>query len=215
MKKWKYIAGLLMTICLISGCATNDMEEGSVEAYYREGLKQYLVKELDLKEYDFMLEESEMNYIPNDEECKSDAQKTGDLGLKYLYLRNELYLERLSETDIETLKAEMKKNGNDISEEAMSVIEATYANVITPKEVITEEDKKILTYYDSAIAPEFVTMDSLVLKIGTMGEFDGNGNYVNREHETEKRERLTQFAENMEMALEGSLGETPIRILVE
>lgn len=215
MKKWKYIVGLLMTICLISGCAMDDMEEGSVEAYYREGLKQYLLKELDLKEYDFMLEESEMNYIPNDEESKSDAQKTGDLGLKYLYLRNELHLERLSETDIETLKIEMKKNRNDISEEAMSVIEATYANVITPKEIMTEEDKKILTYYDSAITPDFVTMDSLVLKIGTMGEFDASGNYVNRGHETEKKEYLTEFAQNMEMVLEGGLGEIPIRVLVE
>lgn len=215
MKKWKYIVGLFMTLCFISGCAMGDMEDGSVEAYYREGLKQYLLQELDLKEYDFMLEESEMNYIPKDEESKSDAQKAGDFGLKYLYLRNELHLERLNEADIEVLKAEMKKNGSNVSEEAMSVIKATYADVITPKEVITEEDKEVLTYYDSAITPEFVTMDSLVLKIGTMGEFDANGNYVNREHETEKKESLMEFAENMEMTLKGRLGETPIRVLVE
>lgn len=215
MKKWKYIIELLAVICLIGGCTMNDMEDGAVDAYYREGLKQFLLKELDLKEYDFMLEESGMNYVPNDEETKSGAQKAGDLGLKYLYFRNNLYLERLNEKDIETLEDEMKKNKGSVSEEAMKVIESTYAKVITPIEIVAEEDKEVLTYYDSAIAPDFVTIDSLVLKIGTMGEFDENGNYVNREHEDEKRNHLMEFAENMEISLKGRLGEVPVRVLVE
>ena len=48
-----------------------------------------------------------------------------------------------------------------------------------------------------------------------MGEFDAEGNYVDRMHEDEKAEQLQEYAANMEMVLEGKLGEIPIRVFVE
>ena len=45
-----------------------------METYYKKGLAQLLIEKLDLKEFDYMLEESKMKYIPNDEECKLEAQ---------------------------------------------------------------------------------------------------------------------------------------------
>lgn len=215
MKIWKYMIGLTCLLCTICGCSGNNLEEVSVEVYYRKGLQEFLVEQLDLKEYDFMLEESEMNYIPNNEESKSEAQKMGDLGLKYIYLRNDLHLERLDENDVNILEDELRENRGEISEKAKDIIKDTYANVITPIEIITEEDKNSLTYYDEELSPQFVPMEALVLEIGTMEEFDVAGDYVSCEHEIEKEKQLQEYAKNMEMALDGKLGEIPIRILVE
>lgn len=215
MKKYQYIVGIILILCLLCGCNTENTEENTVEAYYKEGLAQLLIEKLDLKEFDFMLEESEMNFIPNDEECKTEAQEAGDLGLKYIYLRNELHLERLETVDLENLEEEMKRNGGEISKEAKAIIEKTFARIITPMEIMTEADKDILTFYDNSIEPQFVTMNSLVLKVGTMGEFDSEGNYVDEEHETEKQENLQEFVENMEMLLAGKLDEVPVRVFVE
>lgn len=215
MKKYQYIVGTILILCLLCGCNMENTEENTVETYYKAGLTQFLIEKLDLREYDFMLEESEMNYIPNDEECKTEAQRAGDLGLKYIYLRNELHLERLGTVDLEELEEEMRKNGGEISEEAKVIIEKTFANVITPMEIMTEADKDILTFYDNSIEPQFVTMNSLVLKVGTMGEFDSEGNYVNEEHEDEKKESLQEFVENMEMLLDEKLGEVPVRVFAE
>lgn len=215
MKKYQYIVGTILILCLLCGCNMENTEENTVETYYKAGLTQFLIEKLDLREYDFMLEESEMNYIPNDEECKTEAQRAGDLGLKYIYLRNELHLERLGTVDLEELEEEMRKNGGEISEEAKVIIEKTFANVITPMEIMTEADKDILTFYDNSIEPQFVTMNSLVLKVGTMGEFDSEGNYVNEEHEDEKKESLQEFVENMETLLDEKLGEVPVRVFAE
>lgn len=215
MKKCKCIVGMILILCLLCSCNLNDTEENSMETYYKKGLAQLLIEKLDLKEFDYMLEESKMKYIPNDEECKLEAQKVGDLGLKYIYLRNELHLERLEMEDLEKLEKEMRKNGGQLSEEAKTIIEDTFAKVITPKEIVTEEDKYILTFYDNSNEPDFVPMNSLVLKVGTMGEFDTEGNYLDEKHEEEKQKSLQEFVENMELVLEGKLGEIPIRVFVE
>lgn len=191
------------------------MNNSSVEKYYRDCLKQFMLEQLNLKEYDFMLEESDMNYIPNDEESMIEVQKRNCLGLKFIYLRNELYLERLSDEEIRMLEGELKDSKGNVSEKALEIVKETYAKVITPKEVNSEAGKKVLTYYDQELYPKFVTMDTLVLKIGTQGEFDDKGNYINKAHEDKKREKLHSFAENMEATLEGRLGDVPIKIFVE
>lgn len=214
MKRYIYIIAIVVA-CLISGCRMNDLEDSSVENYYKDGIKQYLVEKLKLEEYDLMLEMSTMNYIPNDDENKTEVQKNGDLGLKYIYLRNEIHIERLSEKELDIIKNEMKKNDGHLSETMKQIIESTYVKVISPKEIITEDDKNVLTFYDNAIEPQFVSMNSIVFKIATMEEYDADGNYVDFEHEKLKEQAICEFARNMEMSLEGQLGEIPIRVFAD
>ena len=103
-----------------------------------------------------------------------------------------------------------------VSEEDLNdMIQETFPRLITPREIRTEEDKKVETSYDYGFSPTFVTMDSLVFGIGTMSEFDSEGNYVDWEHEKEKMESLEIFAKDMEQQLAGKLGNVPIRVLVE
>lgn len=197
--------------------STEEQEEQTgVEEIYKTGLSQYLLEALDLEKYDKELLESDMNYIPYYEGArgangKTEEQKRDKLGLTYIYLRNELHLDRLSEEETEILTKEAEKMDLDtISDEAMDVIINTFSDVVSSMEIKTPEDKEVMTFYDNDT--DFVEVNALVFKIGTNEEYDENGNLVNKEHEVEKQRALQEFSHRMESELNGKLGDIPIRI---
>lgn len=225
MKK-EYITLFLFIIVtmFISGCGEEERmcrdvedipEETSIEKVYRIGLSQYLLETLDLEKYDKELLESDMDYIPYYEGATganiSESQKRDKLGLTYIYLRNNLHLERLTKEETEILAKEVENMESDIlSDEVMNVIINTFPDVIAYKIVETPEDKKVMTSYDNNT--DFVELNALVLKIATNEEFDENGNYVNKEHEVQKQRALQEFSNRMETELNGKLGDVPIRV---
>ena len=58
------------------------------------------------------------------------------------------------------------------------------------------------------LSSDFVTVDSLVLVIDTMREFNENGNYVDQDHEKEKTKEPEKFYEQTEKDLNGKLDGT-------
>lgn len=207
-----YIVFLMLTsmIFVMSGCE-NKEESLDVEEIYRIGLSRYLLDTLNLEEYDKELSESQLHYIPNDEKKESIAQKKDKLGLTYIYLRNELHLDRLAEEEIELLKKETESIETGIlSDEAMRMIINTFPDVISQKQIEKPKDKNVETMYDNN--GDFVKVNTLVLRIGTKSEFDENGYYVDKEHEVEKQRALEEFSKEMEAALNGKIGDIPIRV---
>lgn len=216
---------LIIASMIVCGCekqeqkrSTEEREaQSGVEEIYRTGLSQYLLEVLDLEKYDKELVESDMNYIPYYGEgerganCQTEEQKRDRLGLTYIYLRNELHLDRLSEEETKILEKEAENTGTDtISDEAMEMIINTFPDVISSMEIKTPEDKEVMTFYDNNT--DFVEVNALVLKIGTNDEFDENGEWVNKEHEVEKQRALKAFSDRMESELNGKLGDIPIRV---
>ena len=210
MKKY-LIVFFLMIIIVVSGC--NKKESEMVEKIYKKGFSQYILETLELEKYDKLLTNDKMNYIPNDNNHMTDAQITDYLNLTYIYLRNDIHTERLTKKESVLLAKEA--NSNLFSQNSMDLIINTYPDIISAKKIDKPEDKEIVTSYDSKLPSDFVTVNSLVLVIGTMSEFDENGNYVDKKHEKEKKEALDKFCKKMEEDLNGKLGEIPIRILYE
>lgn len=209
-RTYRFLLILTGIMCIISGC-NNKEKSLDVEEVYRIGLSRYLLDTLDLAAYDKELSESQMNYIPKGEKDKSNAQKRDKLGLTYIYLRNELHLDRLTETELELLKKETESIEMGIlSDEAMRMIINTFPDVISQKQIEKPEDKNVETMYDNN--GDFVKVDTLVLRIGTKSEFDENGYYVDKEHEVEKQRALEEFSKEMEAALNGKIGDIPIRV---
>lgn len=184
-----------------------------MERIYRVGFSAFLLEKLDLQTYDDELKSDEKKFISCDEEHKTDAQKIDELNLDYIYLRNEVHIDRLSEEQLALL--EKQDPDDEYADEVMDLIEGTYVDVMGYKEIESEEDKNVKTYYDQQLHPVFVTFDTIVLKIATMPEYDENGNYVNKEHEYEKEDALTKYAADMEEQLQGKLGDTPISVQTE
>lgn len=214
--RYSVIAAILLLLGICGGCREKEGNGNmrTMEEFYRSQMNRYLLEELDLEAYDEGLASSDMRYLPNTEEEMSEAQKKDGLGLTYIYLVNELYLDRLDEEEREWF-TEAAKAGEVSEEDLNDMIQETFPKIITPREIRTEEDKKVETSYDYGLFPTFVTMDSLVFGIGTMSEFDSDGNYVDWEHEKEKKESLEIYAREMERQLTGKLGDVPIRVLIE
>lgn len=218
MRKRKLVGLLICTFILsiaikVCGQEVNMKNTEYIEQIYRIGFSKYLLEKLDLQTYDDELKENEMNFIPCDEEHKTDAQKKDELKLNYIFVRNDVHVERLSDEQQAVLRRQ--DLGGVYSNEAMDIIEETYVDVMGYKKIESEEDKTAKTFYDEQFEPVFVTFDTIVIKIATMHEYDKNGNYVNKEHEYEKEEALEKYAANMEKKLQGKLGNIPISVQIE
>ena len=184
-----------------------------MKSVYQTGLSQYLVDELDLEKYDQELLQSDLHFIPYPKEKQREAQKRDQLGLTFIYFRNEIHLEHLSEEEMESFKMEFQNSDGELSDELMNIIIDTYKEVIPLRKIESEEDKKVETTFDNNM--KWVDMNSLILRISTNEEYDENGNLVDEDHEGVKQNALKEFSERMEKELEGRLGDTPVRVQLE
>lgn len=201
-----------MTSC--SKDVTNQAEESmSVEDLYRFELGSMLKEKLGLAEYDKELSDSELNYIANSDDYKTEAQRSDKMYLEYIYLANELHLERLSGLDYEIIESAIKEGNVNGNTDVREVVERTFNSVISYS--IDEADEGVETSYRFWLTPQIVPVNSLVLAIGTMGEFNELGEYECYECEYRKTAGLKEFASRMEEELSGMLGDTPIIVCYE
>lgn len=93
-------------------------------------LNQYLIKKLNLKEYDTILANWKINF-PVIQENNMDIYQYLSSGLlKYFYLRNNIYIERLSKEDTDYLYNIYNTKNLNLDEEKEKFIERTYLNII-------------------------------------------------------------------------------------
>ena len=192
-------------------------EKMDVEMIYRRSLGNYLKEQLDLKEFDNRV--AGLGCVPVDPEYRSEYQNKGDMGLTYIYLRNELHLERLSTEDMQLLEESIESTAEEAEDLVTEMVVRTFENCLSPFEIATEEDKKVQTMYDEYLSeqdnPRLVDMNSVVLQIATQAEYDDQDNIVDEDREEDKEKALIELAGQMENELDGLLGEIPIRVFVD
>lgn len=174
-------------------------------ALYKKAVIEYLREQLNLETYDQEMKDSPLDFIPGEIGEK-------DIGLQYFYFKNDIHDERLSEEDQELIDS-----FDEMSDEIMDAAVRTFAQAIPSREITCEEDRKIRTFYDNNLfrKPDFVTADTLVIGIKTGCEFNEDGSFKDRNHEIVKEQALQEIAAQMEKELEGSLGDTPIRVIAD
>lgn len=94
---------------------------------YSDLLIQYLIKKYNLKVYDDMIKNSKKNFTKVSEQDMDLYQYISSEYLDYLYIRNNIYLENLSEVQLEYLN---KINDSKLTSEYEQFIENTYKDVI-------------------------------------------------------------------------------------
>ena len=110
----------------------NEVNEKYFNVYtkYRCGLENYLIKLFNIKKYDDMLFESEYYFVPLKNEQKDFYQKSSSGNLKYIYLRNNIYIERLSTGDLNRIVyLDLNRHYDKLVLE--KIIEKTYMLVIS------------------------------------------------------------------------------------
>lgn len=191
--------------------------EMKLKSLYIELLGTYLKEQLGLEDYDREIED--LGCLTKEGESRSEAQNERNMGLKYLYLRNDIHVERLSEDDLTVLEAGYGQTEGDAYDHAMEVVVRTFPFCITPVALEREEDKKFNYVYDNVVSSQngetAVTMDTLLLRIATRAEYDDEGEYVDAYREVQKEKGLYDIAERMEAEMEGLLGDVPIIVQVD
>lgn len=217
MRKIISILIVVITVFGMTSCSkdvTNQAEESmSVEDLYRFELGSMLKEKLGLAEYDKELSDSELNYIANSDDYKTEAQRSDKMYLEYIYLANELHLERLSGHDYEIIESAIKEGNINGNPDVREVVERTFNSIIAYS--IDKADEGVETSYRFWLTPQIVPVNSLVLAIGTMEEFNELGEYECYECEYRKTAGLKEIASRMEEELSGMLGDTPIIVCYE
>ncbi|MCL1976760.1 MAG: hypothetical protein FWG55_01415 [Candidatus Bathyarchaeota archaeon] len=187
-------------LCLPSGFSEMYLY---MQALYRKALEQYLSELLDLKTYDDILTHSEMRFIPILNNKKDFYQKYSTFGFSYIYLRNNLPIERLNRNDLEVLKKHILNGTSGITNIILTLVIRTYSDIILAYDKISVDTPIGYSSSGNKIAPN----NALVFEIRHSIEFNKKGCIVNLAHENTKNNYLKKkFAPMMETKLTEKLG---------
>ena len=100
---------------------------------YKILLEKYLLKKIPLKEYDDSMRDSGLLIIPVQKEDMCYYQLLSTFDLKYIYLRSDLHVDKLSFEDIELLVNLTVDELSNPSDKTFELIDRTYKNVIDSK----------------------------------------------------------------------------------
>lgn len=125
-----------------------------LQALYRAALEQYLMETLSLKEYDDRIAASENRIIPREGERRNFYQKYSTMGLTYVYLRNNLPIERLEKEDLEILRDCLETaDTQGVTEELMEMVQRTYPTVLKAYTQWEDDDPAGYSYDGSKTPP--------------------------------------------------------------
>ncbi|MDR2569167.1 MAG: hypothetical protein LBD23_02565 [Oscillospiraceae bacterium] len=128
---------------------------------YRKLLVDYLLKITNIRLYDKQLLEEKYLQIPT--EAMDMYQYFSQNELHYIYLRNNIYIERLTDIEKDFLAKKIETENFDLDEESQKMIESSFRRVIFEDELGNGE------IFSSDFAPDSSTFrasnDSLVLGI--------------------------------------------------
>jgi len=136
-----------------------------IELYniYRFFMTKYIIEKLNLKEYDKKIKNSKCNFLPIETNKMDMYQLFSCDELEYIYIRNNIYIERLSDKEIALLKEKIKNNDYSLDESVVDLIEKTYQKIIF--EDLMKNGKVYQITYGPDSSRYFARNDSLVLGI--------------------------------------------------
>ena len=162
---------------------------------YRMLLDKYLVNKLSLDTYDNRIASSNLKFIPVKEEDMDFYEYISSMNLKYIYLRNKIYVEKLSPKDIDALLNISFKTLNNPTKEIFDIIENTYISVIDGN---SEEDITALSRYGPDNDYYWFPSNEIVIGI-RCDDFAENGSTKEtwQENESKQNDFLSSLMEEL------------------
>ncbi|MGX7417540.1 hypothetical protein ACWOFR_01925 [Carnobacterium gallinarum] len=162
---------------------------------YNRALSLFLKDELSIEQLDNTLKNLDVISVPktsftNINSTESYYQNISYLSSKYMYLRNNIRLERLKEADVELLKTFDLENRTE-KEKIMEMISRTYVDVLSV-EFDNQKNENYKVVYNNN-GKETVNNRTIVFWLSYQEEFDDSGNYVDQGKEKEKRKILQKL----------------------
>lgn len=133
---------------------------------------QYICYKFNLKFYDNLINDSNYDFIPIQEDKMDIYQKFSEKYLKYIYIRNNIYIEKLNVSELDFLKEIAFKPNSVSNQEIINFIEKTYKKVIF--EDALNNGSKCMVFFGENSQYYSCVNDSIVIGI-KYDEFNLNG----------------------------------------
>lgn len=127
------------------------------ENIYKKYFEEFLLSKVDLVNYDSLISQSEFGFGELKNKVKLRSNLDEFLNLKYFYILNSFYVEKLSQSELSVL---LSNNKNDI----VSLVERTYKNIIT-KSSDNGGERFMLNYTYSTSLSNYSYNNELVIAI--------------------------------------------------
>lgn len=130
---------------------------------YRRIFTKYIIEELNLKKYDDEINNSELNFNPISDIDMDIYQYFSSEFLKFFYLRNNIYIEKLTNEEKSFLEGIGNIKNKELDEQTREFIKQTYKKVIF--EDIKGDKKNYFTFYGPNSKNYMASNDSLIIGI--------------------------------------------------
>lgn len=136
-----------------------------IQSLYLKALEKYISMYVDLKKYDDEIFDSNLDFglLPNDR--KIPYHKISYLNLKYIYIRNFLFIEKLNNEDLEIFWNKIKNNNYEIDDTLLNIVQRTFKDIINNNYVVNEYKNDFIISYGPANPITMTKSDDLVINI--------------------------------------------------
>lgn len=177
---------------------------------YRFLAQRYILEKTRLDRIDMRMKEYKIPFIPYPAEERDVYQKQDFMKLRYIYMRNEIHMERLTPKQMEVFETAK----NHITEEAaivkaMTLVQNTYREVLAFSDMPDVE----VELFPSISGEGNVPGDAIVFMIATIPDYDGIGNVKDWEKEHKKDNILASLKAQLEPVCEKAL-QMPVRFII-
>lgn len=167
----------------------------TLEEIYKYLFEVYIMSKINLKLYDEEIKNS--GYYFGKTNLKDKQMISGlkeYLGLDYICVLNNFFIEKLEKEDIELLKKCLMQQKLEVTNELLMMVQRTYKDIIKKNYLKGEyTDKKYKVCYGVAIPSNFANNDALVLKI----YYSKNTKQLNDEEFIDNIKKQKEFIEKL------------------
>lgn len=184
-----------------------------VQGLYQKVLDYYILNNSSIKKYDDMISNSGLDFGLIDEKHKHIHHINSYLNLKYIYVRNFLFIEKLNMQQLSYIYNKILINDLNIDNQLIEIVKNTYKDVINDNYKHGEYKQNTTACYGSVIPDNIVASNSLVFCI----HYGKNNIKLEKEaflnNYKEKRTFLDNLKQDMEINLSKELN-INVKILI-
>lgn len=178
---------------------------------YRKLFTVYIMQKLKLKSYDKKIEKSELEFTANKKQDMDIYQYFSSDILKYFYIRNNIYIEKLNKKEIDFLEKKIQSKNYELDDETMQIIESSYRRVIF--EDVLKNGELCKTLYGPNSSNFFADNNAIIIGV-RYDEFAENK--LNDDEWDELHQQQVEFLESLITRMNKNLNSNsavPIEIL--
>ena len=180
----------------------------SIQKLYLKGLEKIISDKIDLKIYDDMFNNLQCEIKPITSDKKTYYHKLSDLKLNFIFIRNNMYVEKLSNEVLDYFKNKINNNDFNIDDMTLNIINNTYKDVISKNYFNGKYFDNVNCLYDadSGSSENYSAKSNDLVFVIQIGDYETNldkADYI--EYLKNRVNALNGIKENLYMKLSSTL----------